>query len=317
MEGTLSRGDDVGVRGVEREERTAVVQHDPGSRHHAPAAEAGEERLDHRDGVAFLVDDREIDGVTIPVTRPVARSLGDDGVAPNAPRQIARIGLRQEPFQWDLGEGRVGDVAVAIGIRQFGPFDQCVHIVRRCAPHRRQLLLFGEVEHLQEGCPLRVGRECKDPLSEVRGADRLLPRGGVSREVGGGEQSPLALHEGRQHAGQGAAIEGTCSLVGDCSKRVSEFALHQNRPWCRRLAVDQKGASQGAVGGDLLHLGGDIEGEARRDGKSTLGVANRRLQCLLQCGSPESTQGVLPRLHGTGDRDRKDPSCWHRLQSLC
>ena len=69
--GTLARRELVGMAFFEREQRAAVLEHHACTRYDHARAEVVEDRVDERDDVAVLVDDRQVDRV--------ARAVRDAG----------------------------------------------------------------------------------------------------------------------------------------------------------------------------------------------------------------------------------------------
>ncbi len=167
--GALARSHLLGMAVLERVERAAVVEEDPGLGLQQARAEAREVALDPAHRVAPPVDRRQVDRVARVVhvlvllgrqdlvAEPGLDRLGRPPVVDHrGPRpQIVRV---EEALDRDLDVLGVGDPAVAVRERELLELDQRVQVLGRVVALRRDRMRLG---HLHE-------RELRDALG-VRG----------------------------------------------------------------------------------------------------------------------------------------------------
>ena len=192
--GRLPRGDPVGVALLLGEAGAAVLQRDPRVPHRHARAEALEDRLDPRHGVALAVDGAQVGRAA---AGPHAR-VGC-GTRPDARPQRAGVG------QVDRG---VADRASRPVERELGRLDVAVQVA---------VELLGDPEGHERRRSLRVGRQLADLDAAVRAPQRRDPLGAVRGEVVLGE--PARRGDG---GGDRPLVDRVGSAIGDRLQRRGE-----------------------------------------------------------------------------------------------
>ena len=150
--GRLRGRERVGMRGIEIEQRPAILQMEAHALHRHTRAEAHTEALNQRDDVAVLVDDAEVDGVA-------AQSHRDrPGVASQRARAGSMSAARSRAYSFDeqprdrhLRETRVGDETAQVLIRQLLRLDLEVERLRTQRREIGQREALHEVQHFERG----------------------------------------------------------------------------------------------------------------------------------------------------------------------
>jgi hypothetical protein len=113
----------------------------------------------------------------------------------------------------DIHKPGIG-VEAQVGVGQLHGFDALVHLVGvvRAAGSRR--LGLHDVEHLQHGDTLAVGRQLENAPAAVIGGDRLHPLGRESGQVLGGHGAAQPLRRFQNRRSDFALIVRIAALLG-------------------------------------------------------------------------------------------------------
>ena len=146
-----------GLPGTRLKFCAAVVQQKAQALHRDARAEIVVQALDPTGDVAVLVDRREIGGLAEHRRTGRHRAVGLRRI--DRRRPLARVIFRQKPAHRDVRESRIA-VVPQIGIRQLHGFDPPVQFVTgRIRTVLAGRLGFHDVQHLERGDPLAVGRQ--------------------------------------------------------------------------------------------------------------------------------------------------------------
>ena len=161
------------------------------------------------------------------------------GALPDLRPQLGRVLFRQQALDRVLHEGRIAEVAVAVG---------------ECAPHRLRLAMQqgGRAERRQRVVPLhdvedlahrhaarRGRRHGVDRVAPVSKGDRLPPDRAVGGEVVMADEPAAALHLGHDEVRHEAAVEPVGAVAADRVERGGELGLQQ--AGCRARADVRRG----------------------------------------------------------------------------
>ena len=225
MQRPLAGLERVGTAGLEREQRTAVVQHEAGLRRDEARSEALIVALDQRHDVAVAIDHAQVD-------RVLPSRLRDRGevatASPGRPRAVVdergpphRALLVEHLRDRHVREARIADVAQQIGIGQLLRFDHHVHRARAVEPVVGQWKPFHQVEHHQRGDALALRRNLRHRPSAVGGLDRARPiraRTPIDRRPSSCRRAPSRIGDDR--LGDGPAVEAVPPALGDQAQGV-------------------------------------------------------------------------------------------------
>jgi hypothetical protein len=115
------------------------------------------------------------------------------------------MGLRDQPLDRHVDEARVGEVAVAIVIRELLGLDHEVHRVGGEEGLLVQLERLQQVEHFENREALRRRRRLDQRDAAVAADERLAPARVLRLQVGGGEEAAFSGGEARQRGADLAA----------------------------------------------------------------------------------------------------------------
>ena len=216
VEGTLAGLKAVDVRRVEGEEAAPVLEQHARAPGHDAGAEVMVDALDQGDGIALPVHHAQPDGVALGVQR---RKVGGGPVHADAGGLPLAVPGREQTLQRDVHEGRVGKVGIAVEEGLLGGLDDKVVIVRAAFPYLRQVEVVEDVQDLQRGHALGVGRQVPGPAVAVRHGDGLHPVGRMPGKVPHGEQAAVLFQIRRYGRGDGALVELVRALVRQQGQR--------------------------------------------------------------------------------------------------
>ena len=221
VEGALAGLEFVRVALLEREPGAPVLEGDPGARHHQPGAEAAEDAVDERDGVAVLVHHRQVDRVAVVGHAGghfPRRPLRFDGGAPGG-----RVLLRDERLDRDPHVLGVPEGCVPVGEGQLLGLDEAVEVRRRVVAKNREIAVsLEDVQHFEGHEPLGVRGDLEDLDAPVGGADGVHPGRVVRRQVVPGHEAALRFHEVVEGFGDLAAVEDVGPHRGDLAEGLRE-----------------------------------------------------------------------------------------------
>ena len=284
--------------GVQREQPGAVVQYDAGAGHDHARAEVGEDAVDEGAGVALPVNHADVDGVAT----GDGLAVGSGGHGPAAVYQRAALGsvvLGEKLLGGNVHHAGVGDIAVGVGEGQAHRLYEVVVGVGRLRSHRSDVEALGDVQGLQGGEALPVGRAFPAGYAAVVGGYRLVPVGGVGGQVIGGQPTAVLLDEGGHLAGDGAAIEGVATFVGDGPHRGGQGGHPHHVAFLGGVAVEQHFLA-GGIGTQLRQIVLPLPGDNLRYGEAFLGVADGWLQQAREGHGATLGAQSLPAVDGAG-----------------
>ena len=204
--------------------------------------------------------------------------------------------LGHQLLRWNIHHARVGNVPVSIGESQPHRLDQVVISVDRLRTHGPDVEPLDDVQGLQRGDALAVGRAFPAGDAPVVGGNRLVPIGGVGRQVLGGQPPAVLLDEGRHLFSDRAVVEGLAAALGDGPQRgckrgePDQVALPRGVPVHQHLLPRRVGAQ---LGQEILPLKRDDLGHR----EAVLGVAYGWLQQPRQGHAAALSPQRLPAVH--------------------
>ena len=209
------------MRGVQGEERAAILEEHTGVPGDDARTELVIEALDHRHRVAAGVGGHDRDGV------PLAWASGHgSGGAPRDPASPARETLRVEtPVDRHRDCDRIGEVAVSILEGELRCLNEHVDVVG--------VVEGGDVEALDQredregGEPLGRWREAHDLTAAIGHADRVAPVGAVRGEVVERQWTADAGRRVRDAACERAPVEFLRTVGRDGLQRSGQVVLDE------------------------------------------------------------------------------------------
>ncbi len=172
------------------------------------------------------------------------------------------------------------DVLVAVGEGQLERLGDHVQIGGAVVPHVAKVEAFEQVERVEHGEALRVGRALVDVVAPVvdrdrRGLERL--HGG---QVGFGDDAAVGGHAGHQRLGHRAGVEAGRPLGGDGAQRSGEVGVGHDVAHLQRRAVAEPDLGRRRKLAELLPAAVETASQALGDRISVLGHLDGRGQHL-------------------------------------
>ena len=225
MEGPLAGFVGIGMRRIEAEQLAPVLEHEAGARGNQPAAHAAIIRLDQADHHAVAINHGEVGSVAF--TLELGRNLDFAGL--EFGRRLGRIDQLEafgaivlaEQFLRQARKIGIGIEARDIGIGEPLGFHHVVQRFGASALPLRQVDILEDIDHLQRGKALAVGRQFAQlvPIL-VPGTGGLDPFAAVGGKILAREGAALRLQVIDDHIGQIAVVIGIAPVAGDGFERV-------------------------------------------------------------------------------------------------
>ena len=153
---------------------------------------------------------------------------------------------------------------------------------------------FENVQNLERGDPLAVGRQFPDVVAAIIGRNWLDPVGRVILEVLHAEIAAVRLAEGDDLLGDRAAVIGIAAAVGDHAQAVRQVRVAEDLAHLRGPAVGIiRGGRFGIVGRDAFARL-PIAGDDLADRKTLFGILNRWGQQLRELHRAEPLTATGP-----------------------
>ena len=189
-------------------------------------------------------------------------------------------------------------------------------VFRTAETHGRDVETFEDVQHLQGGDALAIGRQFKDFVAPVVGGDRLDPFRAMAGQVLVAEETTVLLHIAGNRPGHLALVEDVPAsprdlLIGIRQGRIAEHvalaggtAAGSEDLLESRIAREPGDAALPVIGDDLGHR------------ESLPGVTDRRVENFGH-GQPAVTFVQLePTVDGPGDAHGQRSVARDRLESV-
>ena len=172
-----------------------------------------------------------------------------------------------------------------------------------------------DVQHLQGGDALRVGRNLADRPAAVVGLDRLHPLGLEIGKVVERHRAALLVDDVDDGLRGGTLVVAVAPLFRDAPQGAREVGIAEDLARAGRAAVDQeRRARVGVLAEQLLgprpQAGGDLH-----QGEAVLGVEDRRRERHREGQRAEALAQGIPSGHHAGHRDREGASLGHLVRS--
>ena len=177
-----------------------------------------------------------------------------------------------------------------------------MQVLRGGAIHRGDIELLEDVEHLEGGEALGIGRKLVDLVSAIRRGDRFDPVRAVRREIVGREQSASLRHVGGDRFRDRAAVERVAPFARDRLKSGGELWIREDLASSRRPSIDQERSGCGRV---LGQRGGGRFPLVRNDGRyrePITGVCDRRLERACERDRTEASNELRPAIDRARNR---------------
>ena len=312
MERALASGDGVGLPGAQREEVSAVLQHEAGACRREPGPEAGVVALDQRDDVPLAVHHGQVDGVASPRGGDAGKLRGLDVAGGflrvDQPRPRRRVLLGKKLLHRNAGEARIADVPEQVGVGELLRLDHRVQRARRVKAPLADGELLEDVEHLQRGDALAVGRQLADLPAAVGGLDGLHPLGLELRQVLGRHHAAAFAHHGHDCLRRRTLVEAVATLLRDSPERPRQVGVAERLASPRRLSPNQERRPRlGIVRQHLDRMRPQLGGHLHHR-KAVLGVPDGRCEIGRQREPAEALVQGRPAGHRPGDGHRVDPA---------
>ena len=154
---------------------------------------------------------------------------------------LCGILLRDQLRDRQLAERRIGVELGPIGKGQLLGLDEQVKPLGTAGAHPADIVRLDQVEHLQGGDALAVGRQFPDVVAAVVGRDRLDPFGRVIGQVLERHVAAVRLGIVDDLPGDLAAVERRRAVLGDRAIARRQVGIAEDLAFGRRMAVDQIG----------------------------------------------------------------------------
>ncbi len=141
---------------------------------------------------------------------------------------IFRVGLGDQLGDGELVKPGVGEILRPVRVGQLLGFDEQMQIIGIVTSHRAEIIALEQIEHLQDGDPLAVGRKLPHVVAAVVGRDGLDPFGRMVGEILQVEK-PVALPAGGDDLfGDRAAIKSVATPLGDQAIARGQLGILEN-----------------------------------------------------------------------------------------
>ncbi len=213
-------------------------------------------------------------------------------------------------------ERRIGKILGPVGVGEFFGFDEEVKIIGAVPSHRPNVVTFQDVQDLERGNSLAVGRKLPHIVAAVVGRDGFDPFGPVVLEVLHAEVTAERFAGGDDLSGDGAAVVGIASPFGDCAEAGGQVRIAEELADARRLAARiVRGQELGLQAGFSLAASPSAADDLA-DGKSLFGVLDRGGQQLLEAHRSKPLAQLVPAVDAAGDRPGENPFAGNVFQSF-
>jgi hypothetical protein len=186
---------------------------------------------------------------------------------------LARLFLGEQLRHRDAPETRVADIAKHVGVSELLRLDHRMQRLRRVESPLAQRKALEDVQHLQRGDALSVGRQLGHRPAAVAGLDRLDPFGLELRKIVERHGAALLAHDVHDRLRGGAPVVAVATLFGDAAERSRQVRVLEDLAragWA--LAIDEvRRAGVGLLGEELQRLGPVVGGDLH-DREAVLGV---------------------------------------------
>jgi len=202
-------------------------------------------------------------------------------------------------------------MSVAHGIGEPRRLERQMEAVGTERIKRGEIEALHDVEQHQRGQALRIGRQFQHVETAIIGADRRDRLAAMTSKVLGGEEGPAGGNGRDDVVGDRPFVERARALRCDRAERSRQRREFDDVAFRRRQAVEQEMARGAGIGAQLADLSSPVPGDARGDGKSALGVVDRRSERAIEGKASMRVEdrrpGVDRARHGHGvDRVARD-----------
>ena len=283
-----------------------VVEQDSGLRGGDLGAEPVVERIRHRHGVAFTVDDRIVRRVGAFVRRHTGFQVARDARLGRVDRSANLLGvaLVQQAIERVLHEVRIAEIAVAIDVRMPHGLYLVVHRLRGAKPEILQRIALEDVEDLADNHSAGAWRRRRhDVVAAIVAFDRCELAHLVLLQIGLADDAISHGARSRDRLGDRALVKCFGAAPGDQAQCFRQILLHQPIAGLIGLSLVEK--DRGGRGIVLEVVGG--RGEKRDvpvvEREAALGKADSR--CDQRAARARAVLGpcVFEAGHAAGDGD--------------
>jgi len=240
VERALTRFEVVGAVRIEVEEPAAVLQAEAETLDDIARSEPGVVALDQRHHVAVLVGGGQVRRVALVQARVARRDASRGAVHVDQLGALTTVLLGDQCLDGDAHVIDVGVELRAVLEGQLLGLGHHVPEVHRVATHRLQIERLQDVEDLERGDALAVGRQFIKCHSAVVGAPRFDPVGVVLFEVRQREETAVGLGERDDRFGDRAIVVRVASTLGKQSKSLGQVGVAEHLAFPRCLAAGQE-----------------------------------------------------------------------------
>ena len=152
---------------------------------------------------------------------------------------LRRVLLRDQFTGREPTERGIGVELRSVGERELLRFRKQMDVLGTLRPHRLQVEAFQDVEHLQRGDPLSIGRQLPHGVPAIRGRDRIEPVALVFGEVTQAEVSAILFAERHDLVRDASLVEDISPLGSDRAIGLREFGERHDLTDLRRPPVLQ------------------------------------------------------------------------------
>ena len=251
VEGALAGLEAIDVRGVEGEEAAPVLEQHPRAPGHDAGTEVMVDALDQGNGIALTIHHAQPDGIALGIQ---GRKVAGGPVHADAGGLPLAVPGREQALQRDVHEGRVGKVGIAVEEGLLGGLDDEVVIVRAAFLYPRQVEIVEDVQDLQRGHALGVGREVVGTAITIGHGDGLHPVGRMPGEIPRGEQAAVLFQVRCDGRGDGPLVELVRALVRQQGQRGRQLGQAHDLAQPVRLAILEIGGREARIALEITEL---------------------------------------------------------------
>ena len=160
---------------------------------------------------------------------------------------LLSVFLGDQLFERHLRKIHVGVVNCPILESQFLGFDEQMQMLGGVGLHGADVKVLQQIEDLQSGDSLAVGRDLPDVVATIARADRLDPVGGMLPKVTNRKPTAVGLGELDNLLGNLALVEGLGAVPGDGLEELRQILVSENVSKTDGLAFRHERPGQGGI----------------------------------------------------------------------
>src|SRR5262249_13044094 len=172
--------------------------------------------------------------------------------------------------------------------------------------HRTDVEILQDVEHYQRGEPLCIRRNLHQVEPAIIGRNRRNRVTAMAREILRSEEGVARRKRSSHVVRDFALVESTSTLCSDRLQRRCKRRKANDVAFLGCSAVEKVMPGRSGISLELGDVSLPVPGHACADGKSALGIFDRRRQRVVETKTTMRLQDFLPSFDCSGHGDRMD-----------